>query len=146
MVSGHLVGGHWSVVVREHGPPGRNHLPCGGSRRNPKLPHSHRQTGLLPWELHHASTNSVPVRFSQSLASSAHQGAVGSAVPGPWRAENTAKKKKTKKTAFEKYLYRPKEIRVLSVSFANMERAGGSIPPSSRYDDGQSSSPIGAVV
>ena len=85
------------MVVREHGPPGRNHLPCGGSRRNPKLPQSHRQTGLLPWELHHASTNSVPVRFSHSLALSAHQGTGQHPLSRALACENTAQKKKKKK-------------------------------------------------
>ena len=81
------------MVVREHGPPGRKHLPCGGSRRNPKLPHSHRQTGLLPWELHHASTNSVPVRFSHSLALSAHQGTGQHPLARALACENTTQKK-----------------------------------------------------
>ena len=94
------------MVVREHGPPGRKHLPCGGSRRNPKLPQSHRQTGLLPWELHHASTNSVPVRFSHSLALSAHQGTGQHPLSRALACENTAQKKKKKKTAlFNMYIY-----------------------------------------
>ena len=92
------------MVVREHGPPGRKHL-RGGSRRNPKLPQSHRQTGLLPWELHHASTNSVPVRFSHSLALSAHQGTGQHPLSRALACENTAQKKKKKKKTRRKLFF-----------------------------------------